>query len=97
MNVHDLEMILNEENVSEIAVTSALFVTLKHCLPCLIDIKNYSLLNRLLRVTAFIIRFIENCRGVEKKDELDVEEKEGALQRWIKVEQADYFSDVLDA
>lgn len=59
----------------------------------------YSSLGKLLRVTVYCLRFVNNCR----KDETKVKgcitpiELEEALQYWIKVTQAIYFHDEINS
>ena len=53
----------------------------------IIDIKRFSTLERLIRVTAWCRRFVFNCNRIvkeEKKGEIDAEEYEDAESRWIR-------------
>lgn len=58
----------------------------------------FSSLTRLLRVSAYCLRFINNCRNVVKvKGCITPVELERALQYWIKVTQAIHFKDEIDS
>ena len=86
------------KDIPVMAVHHAPSADVKNGLAKLIDVKNYSSMNKLLRVTARVERFVVNCRTVKKKkDEVDSDEKQVALKRWIKVIQLQNFNDVLEA
>jgi hypothetical protein len=59
---------------------------------------NYSNLDRLQRVTAWVIRFAHNCRNQEKRvtPYLTGNELQEALMVWVKVTQTDVFSKDID-
>ncbi|XP_071043092.1 uncharacterized protein [Parasteatoda tepidariorum] len=64
----------------------------------IIDAKNYSSYFRLLRVTAWILRFISNCRSQDKKvGEFDTVEIYDARNYWIQVVQKESFPLVYEA
>ena len=45
-------------------------------------------------VTAMVIRFTANClSNVKKSGNIDVDEKEDAMVKWVKVVQSDYFKE----
>ena len=53
----------------------------------IIEVDHFSALERLVRVTAWCRRFINNCRQKNedmKEGELDTEEYEGAKGLWLK-------------
>ena len=55
----------------------------------------YSSLGKLLRVTAYVLRFLFNCRAKKKREgAINVDDKEEALMRWITVVQDEHFEDV---
>ena len=56
-----------------------------------IDVKRFSTWKKLLRVTAYVLRFIKNCRKSSKEtsDHLTCAEIEAAEQKWIKEMQRD--------
>ncbi|XP_060568770.1 uncharacterized protein LOC132727351 [Ruditapes philippinarum] len=61
----------------------------------IIDIRKFSNLSRLLRITAYIRRFIENCKVEQSRrnfDHLSTSELQQAEQRWIHYCQADVYS-----
>ncbi|XP_067634925.1 uncharacterized protein [Eurosta solidaginis] len=56
----------------------------------------YSSFTRVIRVTAWVFRFVRNCRApseTRRKSYLEISELEGALAIWIKQEQRDHFGD----
>lgn len=64
----------------------------------LFDLKKYSRLNRVLRITAWIKRFVHNARTQNKRTgELCTEEIQQAEQHWIKQTQSDNFSQEIDS
>ena len=62
-----------------------------------IDIDRFSTFKRLLRVTAYVNRFIENCKTQEKKTgSLDVREIRTASLIWIRDAQERHYTEVLE-
>ena len=58
-----------------------------------IQLERFSSLNRLLMVTAVVMRFIYNCRSAInkrelKKGDINADEKDAAMKNWIKFVQA---------
>ena len=59
----------------------------------ILKLKNYSSLNKLLRVTAWVMRFVHNLRNTEKqRGELCAQEIEAAEKYWIRLTQVKSFS-----
>ena len=55
-------------------------------------------MNHLLKITAMVIRFLENCRSpIKKKSEIDAEEKEVALKNYIREIQKEHFDVEIEA
>ena len=62
-----------------------------------IDIDRFSTFKRLLRVTAYVNRFIENCKKQEKTTgSLDIREIRTALLIWIRDAQERHYTEVLE-
>ena len=62
----------------------------KKFLKNLIDVKRFSSLQKLLRVTAYVKRFVDATTGKGRKiGEITSEEKERVLKMWIMSEQDD--------
>jgi len=86
----------NFENLTDINLTLT-----KHdkqtdetvCLSNVIDCKRYSSLSKLILVTGFVIRFVENLKRIIQKEELvldnalTIKEYDNSLKLWIKDEQ----------
>ena len=58
----------------------------------IIDISRYSSLNKLINVTSYVLRFVKNIMSRVRneeliKDTLSVEERDQAVDLWIKYEQ----------
>ena len=63
----------------------------------IIDMKKYSSLLKLLRISAYVLRFIKNCRSETKLNgNLTVGEREDALIRWIKCTQVENFDEEIN-
>ncbi|XP_017466036.1 PREDICTED: uncharacterized protein LOC108358971 [Rhagoletis zephyria] len=59
-------------------------------------LERYSSINRLIRVTAWVLRFAQNCRSPmteRQKLYLSVKELEYSLAFWMRQEQGDYYAD----
>ena len=64
----------------------------------LIDIHRFSDLKKLLRVTAYVVRWIHNCRSSERQvGELTADEIERAERHWILEAQNDQYGDDMNA
>ena len=66
--------------------------------PTLIPLNRYSSFTHLIRITSWILRFVNNCRaGMEERIKmtsfLTTEELRSAENYWIKVVQEDYFAE----
>ena len=87
VNLVNLEM-EKEEVVSQVNADSAI------CIGKCIDVERFSSLQKLLRVTAFVLRFIDAAKAKDRQvGEVTTEETEIALELWIKYEQAGIASD----
>ena len=58
----------------------------------MIDIQRFSCYQKLLRVTAYILRFISNCRNQTKVGPLATQEIDAAALVWIRSTQQRYYS-----
>ena len=87
------------EAVPNVVLQEVALLKLSGCISNVIEMKEYSNLNKLLRVTAMVIRFINNCRGKAPKKEgcMDSDDKGDAMRRWIKVVQANHFKEEIKA
>ncbi|XP_045170970.2 uncharacterized protein LOC123533396 [Mercenaria mercenaria] len=59
---------------------------LQDSLHVLIDLSRYNSYRKLIRVTAYVLRFINNCRAVtiRRRDPLNVTELQNAEHRWLQ-------------
>ena len=56
-----------------------------HLISTIIDCNRFSSYTKLLRVTAYVLRFVKNCRNsVKETEELSAQELEEAEQCWVK-------------
>ena len=66
----------------------------------IMDLGRYSSLMKIVRITAYILRFVHNCKVKRENREIStvptVKEIQFALLRWIKNTQDITFSDLLD-
>ena len=60
--------------------------------PLEIDINQFSTLHRLVRVTAWCIRFIVNLKGEQQRGPLTANEMDIAKTQWLKQVQSKHFS-----
>ena len=92
---HETEPQLMNENddVMEYVVQNTIVKTESVCtVSPLFELNRYSGLNRVLRITAWIQRFVHNARTKEKRNgQLCTEEIQQAEQYWIKRTQSDSF------
>ena len=92
---HDNPVKSEEKNRSEIEKEKAVVTLLVDFDPAnsirnLIDVERFSSLSKLLRVTAYVLRFVDRCKTKElRTGEVTVEETEKALHAWIKAEQGE--------
>ena len=84
-----LEDSVNESNISDTTTP------IDNSLPKMIDIKRYSSLGKLLRVTAYVLRFINKLKKektITNSDYITVHELKMAENIWIKQIQTDVYS-----
>ena len=86
-HVNNLSIVLNSRTANDVKVT----VTIHN----VIDIRRFSSLKKLIIITGFVIRFVNNLKGTLKNDNtnvllentLTIDEYKNALNLWIKAEQ----------
>ena len=86
-HVNNLSIVLNSRTANDVRVT----VTIHN----VIDIRIFSSLKKLIIITGFVIRFVNNLKGTLKNDytnvllenTLTIDEYKNALNLWIKAEQ----------
>jgi hypothetical protein len=64
-----------------------------------IDISRYSTYKKVLRITAYVLRFLDNCRktrGQQKSSTLTVNEIQNVEETWLKYCQQTLFSKEID-
>ena len=61
----------------------------------IMDLGRYSSVDKLLKVTSMVLRFIANCRSATERiiGEVSIDEKLAAMMIWIKCVQTEIFKD----
>ena len=54
-----------------------------HTISKVVDCERFSSYKTLLRVTAYVIRFVEHCRGIKNEEDLSLKEIQRAENYWI--------------
>lgn len=98
LQTHDIEsQTMKETDVMEYVVQKTMIDPDCKVAP-LFDLNKYSGLNRVLRITSWIQRFVHNARTQEKRyGPLCTDEIQQAEQYWIKRTQSDSFSKEMDS
>ena len=68
---------------SKVRVHSLLTPHLPHRIGSIIDVKRFSSIHKLLRVTAYVLKFVSILKGVSENPELTVDVLSEAERRWI--------------
>ena len=68
---------------SKVRVHSLLTPHLPHRIGNIIDVKRFSSIHKLLRVTAYFLKFVSILKGVSENPELTVDVFSEAERRWI--------------
>lgn len=91
----DLEVRLNNVDEEKATCVQVCYVRTVHPI---LDLARYSSLLRILRTTAWILRFVRNCRNVATRirTSISAEEIKDAELYWVKVVQQDSYGEELE-
>ena len=86
-HVNDLSIVLYSRTTNDVEVAETI--------PNVIDITRFSSMKKLITVTGYVIRFVDNLKGTVRNDNtnvllentLTIDEYKNALKLWIKTEQ----------
>ena len=86
-HVNDLSIVLNSQTTNDVEVAETIHNV--------IDITRFSSMKKLIIVTGYVIRFVDNLKGTVRNDDtnallentLTIDEYKNELKLWIKTEQ----------
>ena len=80
---------ISEVGKEKLVATLVIDFDPSYCIRNLIDVERYNSLQKLLRVTANVLKFVDATKGKRKLGDISSEDTERAMKLWIKTEQGD--------